>query len=659
MRGKNLVIQGPPGTGKSQTITNIIANALAEGKRVLFLSEKQAALDVVKRRLDLAGLGDFCLELHSDKASPKTVIESLKKRSELGWGKVPTASPYTANINVIGWNESRNVIARYLAGLHAELADGNTPFTLIWKALRGRTQNADLIESFKSCEVAKDLLLDPIKLASVRTRVTVFADVSNAFMNAFGHPARSPWGDLPLGDIHRYDIERLISSLMELRTVALELAGYFERYATPFTIETIDAIGPLIELDRAIGDPPGGAPIAETSALDLDELTRRLREKRSLIEIDRALSGKPDLSREDPNHLALAASLISSGAPATLINMQPTAAYAAAAQTVEQLSSVIRSVEGCVPILCALSIGGDFPSNCLHTVAVATLIASRIPDQHREWIGTLPRIDETSFSTAHARWERLSAFESDWRRKLKEQGSNLWPGTDELRAAATTLRRSGLGALVAAINGSRRTAHKLTTQLGFSASSATLANEVGQLADHVQAMADFEADRDIADLLGSFWQGILTPFDEIAAGAKLRRAIYGQLVLLPGGELVAHHLLALPANEFAALTNFAHAARSIIQDDAENLRCLDDKPVHEMLPTIRTQLAAIEKFLLVDPERALASLEIPIQQISYIATLLARNSDISQRLANSPLAYAIEALGGTQAEIDNTERAID
>src|SRR5262249_23829655 len=88
MRGQNLVIHGPPGTGKSQTITNIIANTLAEGKRVLFLSEKQAALDVVKRRLDAAGLGDFCLELHSDKASPKSVIESLKRRSELGWGRV-------------------------------------------------------------------------------------------------------------------------------------------------------------------------------------------------------------------------------------------------------------------------------------------------------------------------------------------------------------------------------------------------------------------------------------------------------------------------------------------------------------------------------------------------------------------------------------------
>lgn len=60
--GVNLVIQGPPGTGKSQTITNIIANAIGQGKKVLFVAEKMAALDVVKRRLDHINLGEACLE---------------------------------------------------------------------------------------------------------------------------------------------------------------------------------------------------------------------------------------------------------------------------------------------------------------------------------------------------------------------------------------------------------------------------------------------------------------------------------------------------------------------------------------------------------------------------------------------------------------------
>jgi very-short-patch-repair endonuclease len=80
LKNKNLVIEGPPGTGKSQTITNLIAAALVSGKTVLFVSEKLAALEVVRRRLDEAGLGLFCLELHSHKTQKKGLIDDLSQR---------------------------------------------------------------------------------------------------------------------------------------------------------------------------------------------------------------------------------------------------------------------------------------------------------------------------------------------------------------------------------------------------------------------------------------------------------------------------------------------------------------------------------------------------------------------------------------------------
>ena len=82
-KGANMVIDGPPGTGKSQTIANIIAELIALGKTILFVSEKTAALEVVKKRLDDSNLGDFCLELHSNKANKKDVLENLRKTMEL------------------------------------------------------------------------------------------------------------------------------------------------------------------------------------------------------------------------------------------------------------------------------------------------------------------------------------------------------------------------------------------------------------------------------------------------------------------------------------------------------------------------------------------------------------------------------------------------
>lgn len=77
--GTSFLLQGPPGTGKSQTITNIIAEALYDGKKVLFVSEKKAALDVVYRKLQDARLDDFCLPLHGSKAGKKEVLSEISR----------------------------------------------------------------------------------------------------------------------------------------------------------------------------------------------------------------------------------------------------------------------------------------------------------------------------------------------------------------------------------------------------------------------------------------------------------------------------------------------------------------------------------------------------------------------------------------------------
>ena len=78
-KGHSLVVEGPPGTGKSQTIVNLISELLANEKKILFVSEKMAALDVVKKRMDNVGLGSYCLELHSNKTRKRSFLDDLNK----------------------------------------------------------------------------------------------------------------------------------------------------------------------------------------------------------------------------------------------------------------------------------------------------------------------------------------------------------------------------------------------------------------------------------------------------------------------------------------------------------------------------------------------------------------------------------------------------
>ena len=125
-RGRHLVVQGPPGTGKSQTITNIIAAAVHDGKTVLFMAEKMAALDVVHTRMQKCGLGDLCLELHSRHANRREVMREIEKTLNARKEDAP------AQIEPSELRDARDELNRISGLLHGEVANqGYTAFDAI------------------------------------------------------------------------------------------------------------------------------------------------------------------------------------------------------------------------------------------------------------------------------------------------------------------------------------------------------------------------------------------------------------------------------------------------------------------------------------------------------------------------------------------------
>lgn len=131
--GMDFVLVGPPGTGKSQTIANMIANCLAKGRTVLFVAEKTAALDVVYRRLREHGLGNLCIELHSNKADRKRFLAQLKAAWEHG--------SWIDDSEWVAVNERlklhRDQLNAYVGALHKRYPNDWTPYLAIGIALKG------------------------------------------------------------------------------------------------------------------------------------------------------------------------------------------------------------------------------------------------------------------------------------------------------------------------------------------------------------------------------------------------------------------------------------------------------------------------------------------------------------------------------------------
>ena len=154
--GESFVLHGPPGTGKSQTITSLIANALAQGKTVLFVAEKMAALEVVQKRLRKIGIGPFCLELHSNKSRKKDVLEQLRTASEVT--KTRTAETYAAKARQLA--ALREELDAYVLELHKPLPCGSDVY--------------QLISEYEGCKDAPELA--PFSPAFIREQTGVSLD---------------------------------------------------------------------------------------------------------------------------------------------------------------------------------------------------------------------------------------------------------------------------------------------------------------------------------------------------------------------------------------------------------------------------------------------------------------------------------------------------
>ncbi|RVT99477.1 DUF4011 domain-containing protein [Rhodovarius crocodyli] len=458
MQGRSLVIEGPPGTGKSQTIANLIANALYHGKSVLFVAEKMAALEVVKQRLDRVGLGAFCLSLHSAGARPAAVIEALRQRDAL-----PRTAPAGNAASLAEAARAKTEIDHHLAVMHAKAGpEDETVHDLIGRLAELGRQYPALPGLLRGV-----VLPAPGDAAAPRLARRKLEAVQAAAQGF--DPAASPFAGLARSDLFPEEREKLLAGIATLAPLAtaVEQAGSVlaARLGAPVTDmrATLEALTRLPEppADRSL--LPG---LAASGAIDallaLDAAQARLdaagvqgdgADLAPLADLaeglgDAPLSTLPQLlaqaETEAAGLAAQAQAVLALGVPATsdigAIRRAARAAQAAAALPPEAIAHRRPGLEAHAAVLAD---GAARQRRLRDTLlGIEKFDLTRADAQKlREAAATLRASDGMlAFLKADVREARY-LFEDRWRTEPRPP-RNQWPALLEQAAEAAALRES-------------------------------------------------------------------------------------------------------------------------------------------------------------------------------------------------------------------------
>lgn len=250
--GNNIAVEGPPGTGKSQTIVNAIAAAMAAGKKVLFVSEKTAALDVVRSRLEAIGLGPFVLPLLADRSTRENVMTSVRNRVEME----PVPRPQFYEQQIANFRSARDEISAYIKLMTTSFEDSGLTIHQIIGASIATSRVLDrLPKEFQFTQFPRAETLS-------KERIEDIVRQSNGICDAWQKAESSSplWKGVGKSNLNRFDIDEIAETSQRLAALLTQvheqLAAAAQSGFAELGLE--DDLTPLIEvLDRA-NDMNGG-----------------------------------------------------------------------------------------------------------------------------------------------------------------------------------------------------------------------------------------------------------------------------------------------------------------------------------------------------------------------------------------------------------------
>ncbi|MFN4281609.1 MAG: DUF4011 domain-containing protein [Alphaproteobacteria bacterium] len=242
--GKNLAIEGPPGTGKSQTIVNAIAAAMAAGKKVLFVAEKTAALDVVRSRLDAVKLGEFLLPLLANRSSKEKVIEAIRRRTEM-----KATPPIDYERKVAALRARKQSLAEYIDVMASPFrATGLTVHKVLGKAIRTEPIFRELDQTLQKLPIQLDRSIDRGWFAATQSKAK---ELENGWKAA--KEADPVWQGVAVAHLDPFKVEKIVDAAMQAANSIKDLLHHRTQlgvygFATAMPAKELDHV--IAELDK-------------------------------------------------------------------------------------------------------------------------------------------------------------------------------------------------------------------------------------------------------------------------------------------------------------------------------------------------------------------------------------------------------------------------
>ena len=244
--GRSFILEGPPGTGKSQTITNLIAHCLCQGKRVLFVSEKMAALNVVHKRLKSVNLAPFCLELHSRKTNKQDFRKQLQEAMKVG--NLRTRSEWDQKTNQL--ESIRKELNHFVRILHQPRSFGKSAFWGIERLIKHKDV-PDVSFSFGNADNVDSSRLQAL-YATVRQLQAAVDEIGSPTEHPLREIGCSTW-KIALSEEINKKSEDLRTAGNSLLSSATPLLPHFQLGGGVWSVATLEA---AYALSKSLHDAP-------------------------------------------------------------------------------------------------------------------------------------------------------------------------------------------------------------------------------------------------------------------------------------------------------------------------------------------------------------------------------------------------------------------